>query len=54
MGDFDNSNKMIENVEVCAFSEPVKGFLARSSGTLTSLSMRNPWKAMKLQLLQHY
>ena len=53
-GDFDNSNKMIEKVKVCTFSEQVKGVLARSSGALTSLSLRKPWKAMRLQLLQHY
>ena len=55
---------MIEKVKVCAFSEQVKseqvkskqvkGILARSSGVLTSLSLRKPWKAMRLQLLQHY
>ena len=53
IGDFDNSNKMIEKVKVCTFSEQVKGVLARSSGTLTSLSLRKPWKAIRLQLLQH-
>ena len=37
---------MIEKVKVCAFSEQVKGDLARSSGALTSLSLRKPWKAM--------
>ena len=53
IGDFENSNKMIEKVRVCTFSEQVKGVLARSSGALTSLSLRKPWKAMRLQLLQH-
>ena len=53
-GDFDNSNKMIEKVKVCTFSEQVKGVLARSSGAFTSLSLKKPWKSMRLQLLQHY
>ena len=50
---------MIEKVKVCAFSEQVKseqvkGDIARSSGVHTSLSLRKPWKAMRLQFLQHY
>ena len=39
---------MIEKVKVCAFSEQVKGVLARSSGVLTSLNLRKLWKAMRL------
>ena len=47
IGDFDNSNKMIEKVNVCAFSEQVQDDIARSSCALTSLSLRKPWKAMR-------
>ena len=43
----DNSNKMIEKVKACAFSEQVKDDLARSSGAVTSLSLRTPWKTMR-------
>ena len=39
--------KMIEKVKVPAFSDQVKGDLARSSGALVSLSPRKPWKAMR-------
>ena len=38
---------MIEKVKVPAFSDQVKGDLARSSGALVSLSPRKPWKAMR-------
>ena len=54
--------KMIEKVKVPAFSDQVKGNLARSSGALVSLSPRKPWKAMRFlysttstaELLDHW
>ena len=46
IGDLRQLQKMIEKVKVPAFSDQVKGDLARSSGALVSLSRRKPWKAM--------